>query len=217
MIRLPLQQSYLWRMSMSKKTIFYIIFFSVLVVGFYMVMSFMIPDFSKPKLIPISTVQPFQFTNQDGQAVTQKDVYGKVYVVDYFFTTCKGICPKMKTQLKRVYEKFNNEKDFLILSHTCDPGTDSVQTLRDYSTRMGVDTKKWIFLTGRKDSLYNMARFSYKIDDPANNLKNEDEDFMHTQFFALVDREGNVRKIYDGIAPAEVSSMMKDITRLLKE
>lgn len=217
MIRLPLQQSYLWRMSMSKKTIFYIIFFSVLVVGFYMVMSFMIPDFSKPKLIPISTVQPFQFTNQDGQAVTQKDVYGKVYVVDYFFTTCKGICPKMKTQLKRVYEKFNNEKDFLILSHTCDPGTDSVQTLRDYSTRMGVDTKKWIFLTGRKDSLYNMARFSYKIDDPANNLKNADEDFMHTQFFALVDREGNVRKIYDGIVPAEVSSMMKDITRLLKE
>ena len=202
---------------MKKKTIFYIAFFTVLVVGFYVTMSFIVPGFTKAKLIPISKVQPFSFTDQDGNTITNKEVRGTVYVAEYFFTTCKGICPKMTDQLVRVYDQFKNEPDFRILSHTCDPGTDSAARLKEYAQKLSIDTKKWIFLTGRKDSLYNMARFSYMIDDPANNLKSTEEDFLHTQFFALVDKKGNVRKIYDGIKQGEVDMMMRDISKLLKE
>jgi protein SCO1/2 len=202
---------------MSKKTIFFIGFFIVLIIGFYVAMSKFIPDFNKSKLEPIGRVLPFSFTTQDGKLFTEKDVEGKVFVTEYFFTTCKSICPRMNANMKVVYEKFKNENDFLILSHTCDPQTDSAATLKKYADSMGVETSKWIFLTGRKDSLYKQARYSYKIDDPNNNLKSIDEDFLHSQFFALVDKEGRVKKIYDGIKPSEVDEMMKDIELLLKE
>lgn len=118
--------------------------------------------------------------------------------------------------MKLVYEKFKNENDFLILSHTCDPEKDSVATMKKYADSMGVDTRHWIFLTGRKDSLYTTARISYTIDDPANNLKSIDDDFLHTQFWALVDRNGDVRKIYDGLKGSEVRQLIKDAERLLK-
>jgi len=202
---------------MSKKGLLYIIFFSVLAVGFYFVLTSLVPEFNKKKFSPISYVRPFSFSNQDGKTITEKDVAGKIYVAEYFFTTCKGICPRMNNYLKQVYEKFKNEKDFLILSHTCDPEQDSVQQLKKYSDSLGVNTKKWMFLTGRKDSLYTMARISYTIDDPANNLKSIEDDFLHTQFWALVNKQGDVVKIYDGIKESEVKLLIKDISRLLKE
>jgi len=184
---------------MSKKKLFYIGFFVVLAVGFYYVLTLIIPGYDQKKVVPISFVRPFSFINQDGQKVTEKDVAGKVYVAGYFFTTCKSICPPMNNNLKMVYEALKGEKDFLILSHTCDPGTDSVAQLKKFSDSMGVDTKRWIFLTGRKDSLYNTARVSYTIDDPANNLKSIDYQFIQSQFWALVDNNGDVSKIYDGL------------------
>jgi protein SCO1 len=202
---------------MSRKSILYTAFFTVLVILFYLVMTRLNPDFGKARFAPISTVMPFSFINQDGMPVTEKYAEGKVFVAAYFFTTCKSICPRMNGNLKKVYEKFKDEKDFLILSHTCDPETDSAARLKRYADSMGVNTRQWVFLTGRKDSLYKQARYSYKIDDPNNNLKNADEDFLHTQFFALVDKKGNVKKIYDGLLPVELDEMNNDIVRLLKE
>jgi protein SCO1 len=202
---------------MSKKTVFYIVFFSVLIVGFYFVLTSLVPEFGKKKIPPISYVRPFSFINQDGKTITDKDVAGKVYVAEYFFTTCKGICPRMNNNMKEVYEKFKNENDFLILSHTCDPEQDSAAQLKKYSDSLGVNTSRWMFLTGRKDSLYTMARISYTIDDPANNLKNIDDDFLHTQFWALVDRNGDVRKIYDGLKQNEIKELINDIKKMLKE
>lgn len=202
---------------MSKKKLFYLSFFVVLAVGFYYALTLLIPDFAKRKVAPISFIRPFAFTNQDGKTITEKDVAGKVYVAEYFFTTCKTICPIMNTYMKRVDEAFKNEKDFLILSHTCDPRIDTVAQLKKYADSLGVNTNKWFFLTGRKDSLYTMARVSYTIDDPANNLKSIDDDFLHTQFWALVDKNGDVRKIYDGIKESEVEDLIKDAKRLLKE
>ena len=202
--------------TMSKKTIFYISFFILLFLGFYFVLTLVIPGFGKKKIPAVSYIQPFQFTNQDGQTVTEKDVAGKVFVAEYFFTTCKGICPRMNGNMKKVYNKFKDEPDFLILAHTSDPETDSVAQLKIFSQALGVNTSKWMFLTGRKDSLYNMARVSYTIDDPANNLKSIEDDFLHTQFWALVDRNGDVRKIYDGLKDAEVNLIIKDIEKLLK-
>ena len=196
---------------MSKKALIYMGFFAGLIVIFYLVVS---PWIKRNDTI--SQVQPFCFINQDGKPVTDKDVEGKVYVAEYFFTTCPGICPTLNTNMKRVYEKFKDNKDFLILSHTSDPERDSVQTLKKYADSLGVNTGKWIFLTGRKDSLYTTARISYTIDDPANNLKKIEDDFLHTQFWALVNRKGEVKKVYDGLKESEINAMIKEIDKMLK-
>jgi protein SCO1/2 len=197
-------------MLMSKNRLFYILFFVVLVAVFYVVVQRWIKVNDT-----ISVVQPFKFINQDGQIVTEKDMAGKIYVAEYFFTTCTGICPDMNKNLKKVYDEFRDEKDFYIISHTSQPEVDSAAKLKQFAENMGVDTRKWIFLTGRKDSLYNMARVSYTIDDPVNNLKNIEEDFLHTQFWALVDREGKVKKVYDGLEESEVKAMIRQIKRML--
>ena len=202
---------------MSRKAVFYIVFFIILVIGFYFTMSQLVPGFGKSKLGPIGRVLPFSFTNQDGETVTENDVTGKVFVAEYFFTTCKSICPIMNGNMRIVYDRFKNEKDFLILSHTSDPKNDSVPALKKYADSLKVDTHKWIFLTGFKDSLYKQARYSYKIDDPNNNPINSDEDFIHSQFFSLVDKKGVVRNIYEGTQKGEVERMMKEIEQLLKE
>jgi len=202
---------------MRKKTVFFIVFFFLLVIGFYYTMSQLIPGFGKSKLPPIGRVLPFAFTNQDGKKVTEQDVAGKVFVAEYFFTTCKSICPIMNTNMKIVYERFKNENDFLILAHTCDPGTDSVERLKKYADSLNVDTDKWIFLTGTKDSLYRQARHSYKIDDPNNNPLSNEVDFLHSQFFSLVDKKGNVRSIYEGNERKDVERMINEIEVLLKE
>ncbi|TMI65342.1 MAG: SCO family protein [Bacteroidetes bacterium] len=203
-------------MSISKKT-FYILFFSGLIVAFYFIITSLVPEFKRSKLTPISRAKPFFFTNQEGKQVTEKDVAGKVFVASYFFTTCRGICPEMNGNLKKVYERFKGEKDFLILSHTSDPEVDSVPRIKRYADSIGADPANWIFLTGRKDSLYNMARFAYAVDDPANNLKSIDDDFLHTQFWALVNKRGEVFKIYDGLKMDEVNSLIRDIEKTLKD
>ena len=202
---------------MSTKTKLYLLFFTVLLLTFYYFV-FRGTDNWKVKMPILSYVQPFSFTNQDGAAVTDKNLLNKITVVEYFFTTCKGICPKLNTNMKQVYEIYKNEPDFQILSHTCNPDTDSVSVLKHYSDSLQVNTKKWIFLTGRKDSLYQMARGSYLLDDPKNNVEKIEDQFIHTQFFALVDRQGKVRgKIYDGLKMLEVEQLKQDISKLLKE
>lgn len=202
---------------MSKKSWINIGFFTGLVLVFYFVLTALIPDFGKKKIPPISYVRPFSFINQDKKIFTEKDVEGKVYVAEYFFTTCKGICPIMNGNMRKVYEKFKDENNFLILSHTSDPETDSAARLRFFADTMKVNTSRWVFLTGRKDSLYNMARVSYIIDDKENNLTDIKKDFLHTQFWALVDKNGEVRKVYDGLKESEVEVLISDIKKLLKE
>ena len=202
---------------MTKKRVFYFIFFSILVVGFYFTMTSLIPQLAKPVIPPIGTVKEFSFTNQDGVKVTEKDMANKVTVVEFFFTTCKGICPRMNKNLRTIYDQFKTENDFLILSHTCDPAIDTVAQLKKYADSMAVDTKKWMFLTGSKDSLYHMARHSYKIDDPKNDLNSIEDDFLHTQFMAIVNKKGDIVKIYDGLKKDEIKEMKSEIENLLKK
>ncbi|HJU45139.1 MAG TPA: SCO family protein [Chitinophagaceae bacterium] len=202
---------------MNRKALFYVLFFCGLVIVFYFALTRFIPGFGEVKLPVISYVRPFSFSNQDGRTVTERSVAGKVYVAEYFFTTCKGICPKMNTNMKKVYDEFKNEKDFLILSHTVDPETDSVGRMKRYADSLGADPQKWYFLTGRKDSLYKAARNSYLLDDPKNNNSAIEEQFIHTQFFALVDKTGQVRKIYDGLKKEELQELSADIKKLLNE
>jgi protein SCO1/2 len=202
----------------KKKVIFLLLgFFILLVVGFYFALGQIIPGFGEPVLPVLSHVPAFSFNDQEGRPVTNRDVAGKVYVAEYFFTTCKGICPKLNTQLKDVARDFAGNPDFRILSYTVDPETDSVGRMKVYADSLGADPQRWFFLTGRKDSLYHLARNGYLLDDPKNNAMNIDEQFLHTQFFALVDKGGNVRKIYDGLKKDELAEMEKDIRTLLKE
>lgn len=202
---------------MNKKLVFYIIFFGLLITGFLFGLTKLIPGFGDVKLPVLSYVQPFGFTDQEGNRITEKDINGKVYVAEYFFTTCKGICPKMNINMKKIAESFNREEHFVILSHTVDPDVDSVGRLKKYADSLGIHPGQWHLLTGRKDSLYRAARLSYLLDDPKNNSVKIEDQFLHTQYFALVDKKGRVRKIYDGLKKDEIAELTKDISQLLKE
>lgn len=161
------------------------------------------------------TVKPFLFIDQHNEKVTEETVRGKIYVTDFFFTTCQSICPVMSNQLERVYEKFRNNKEVLILSHTVAPEEDSVSVLMDYAKLHGVKDKQWLFVTGEKKHLYDMARQSYLLNDEHGN--GDDEDFIHTQNFALVDKERRLRGFYDGTDSLEVSRLITDMELLLEE
>jgi protein SCO1/2 len=191
-------------------------FFILLFIGFYFALTRLIPGFGSPVLPVLSQVPPFSFDNQEGKMITDRDLAGKVYVAEYFFTTCRGICPKMNVNMKKVSEDYENEANFRILSYTVDPETDSVGRMKHYADSLGADPQRWWFLTGRKDSLYHLARSGYLLDDPKNNATNINEQFIHTQFLALVDKNGRVRKIYDGLKKDELDELEKDITGLLK-
>jgi protein SCO1 len=202
---------------MSKKIIGYTMFF-ILLTGAFFYFVFAGTDNWKAKIPTVSYVKPFSFINQDGKTVTEEDLKGKVTVVEYFFTTCKGICPRMNGSLKKVYEQYKDEPDFLILAHTVQPEIDSVPRLKFYADSMKIDTKKWILVTGRKDSLYKAARGSYLLDDPQNNVEKIEDQFIHTQFLALVDKSGNVRGgVYDALKEEEIKKLEKDIKILLNE
>jgi protein SCO1/2 len=200
---------------MGRKTWLYLGVFALILTGFYGGLM-LTTDFLGEKLPVLSTVRPFKFERQDGKWITERDALGKVVVVEYFFTTCKGICPKMNRNMQEVYRAFKGKSDFLILSHTVDPETDSVVRLRQYADSMGADIKDWWFLTGPKAALYKTARESYLLDSQENSSKNISDQFIHTQFFALVDRKGQVRGIYDGLKKEEVDQMTKDLSMLLE-
>jgi protein SCO1/2 len=205
---------------MKKKIFFYVGFFVVLITAFFFFL-FSGTDYYKVKLPVINYVQNFSFTSQDGKTVNEHDVDGKVYVADYFFTTCKGICPKMNANLAAIFEKFRDDSDFAIVSHTSLPETDTVPLLKAYEEKMiGKNPQfaaKWYFVTGTKDSLYKMARQSYLLDNDKNNSINIKDHFIHTQFFALVDKQRRVRGIYDGLKEDELQRLQEDIEKLLQE
>ena len=202
---------------MNKKALFYVAFFVLLVSSFLYALTRLIPGFGEVRLPVLSYVQPFCFTNQEGRKITEKDIGGKVYIAEYFFTTCKGICPKMNTNMKKIYDVFDDERQFMILSHTVDPDVDSVGRLKRYADSLKINSEKWLFLTGKKDSLYRAARVSYLLDDPHNNNIEIENQFLHTQFFALVDKIGRVRKVYDGLKKDEIKELIGDVKTLLIE
>ncbi|MEP6594964.1 MAG: SCO family protein [Ginsengibacter sp.] len=205
---------------MKRKYWVYVGSFIVLLGIFYLLL-FAGTDYYKVKLPVLSYVKDFSFTDQNGKQISERNVDGKVYVVEYFFTTCKGICPKMNANMKKIYDKFKDESGFIILSHTCMPETDSVPLLKAYEQKMistnNQQTPNWYFVTGSKDSLYRMARESYLLDNEKNNSLNIAEQFIHTQFFALIDKQRRLRGIYDGLKDDELSKLSTDIKELLKE
>lgn len=155
------------------------------------------------------TIKPFAFVNQDSALITNASFEGKIYVSDFFFTTCPSICPLMKVQMLRVYEKYENNSTVGFLSHTIDPKYDNVTVLKDYAQRLDVKTNKWHFVTGNKDSIYNIAQTSYYIG------VRDDASFEHSGKFVLVDSKKRIRGVYDGTDSEAVDKLLKDIDVLL--
>ncbi len=227
---------------MKNKLWIYLGFFAVLLGVFYLFF-FRDYDFSASRLGVINPLVPaFTFVDQDGKTLTQADTDDKVYVAEYFFTTCKGICPKMNANMRRIFDLQKDNPKFMIISHTCMPEVDSMPVLKAYEQKMinsllvkngdgsyklnqlqgaadvKPDNKNWHFVTGDKKQLYDMARLGYMIDNgKPDSLQRIEDEFIHTQFFALVDKYRRVRGIYDGLKEDEIQKLIIDINGLLKE
>lgn len=208
-------------MKINKTAIFLIAFFLILGTLFVW---FSVGQYkNQPEPLPVlgppgHRVTDFAFTDQEGRTITKADVDGKVYIVEYFFTTCKGICPKMNENMSKVYEAYRGNSDVKILSHTVDPYKDTVAAMKAYSLRFDADPEQWHFLTGDKRKLYDAARFNFLVtaaDDTT--LVDISSDFIHTDRFILVDRDSYIRGQYEGTDSVEVKQLIKDIDILLKE
>ena len=161
------------------------------------------------------TIADFSFINQNGKTITQKDYEGKIYVADFFFTTCGSICPKMTTNLSDIQKAFANNPKVKLLSHTVFPETDSVPVLKAYAKKHNVNDNKWNLVTGDKKEIYTMARKSYlavKLGKPS-----ELYDMVHTENFVLVDTKRRVRGFYDGTNKDDMKRLIEDITFLANE
>lgn len=162
------------------------------------------------------SIPPFRFINQNGEAINEKTYEGKIYVADYFFTTCQSICPKMATELQRVQDKFAYTKGLVqILSHTVNPENDSVPVLKAYSEMVHADNSMWNFVTGDKKQLYDLARQGYLLN--AMEGDGGPDDFIHSELFVLVDKEKHIRGIYDGTNIKAVNDLLDDIKVLMAE
>jgi protein SCO1/2 len=160
-------------------------------------------------------IPDFKFLNQDSLWISEKDMAGKIYVADFFFTTCPTICPKMKTQLLRIYDKFAEDDRVRILSHTIDPEYDGVRVLKEYAKKLNISSPRWNLLTGKKSDIYRLGEKSYMV--TAQEDANEVGGFVHSGAFILVDQDRHVRGIYDGTKEEDVNHLMEDIGWLLKE
>lgn len=161
----------------------------------------------------------FSFTNQDSSLIGLKDVKGKVFVAEYFFTTCQTICPRMNDQMQRIQQAFKYENNFKILSFTVNPEVDSVEQLKRYASGHKAISGKWHFLTGKKTKLYEAARkyFFLLKKSEVENQGDVGTDFIHTNNFVLIDKEQRIRGYYDGTNSKEVDKLIRDAQLILQE
>ena len=161
------------------------------------------------------SIADFAFVNQVGDTIRKEDMAGKVYVADFFFTTCPTICPVMKKEMLRVYEQFKGEPNFRILSHSIDPTHDTQAVLKDYAEKLGVpDAATWNFLTGDQEKIFEIGQTSYLTTAMTDDM--EPGGFLHSGAFLLVDQQGRIRGVYDGTKTEQVDRLLADIPKLLK-
>ncbi len=156
------------------------------------------------------TIKDFAFWDQDSSLITNTTFENKIYVSDFFFTSCPSICPVMKVQMLRIYEKYKDNPNVGILSHTIDPEYDNIKVLKEYASRLDVKSDKWHFVTGIKDSIYSIAQTSYYIG------VRDDGSFEHSGKFVLVDTHRRIRGIYDGTDEEAVDKLLNEMDLLLQ-
>ncbi len=213
----------------SRNTLLFLLVFSVIVIPIFY---FLVKSDNKlpiynpadvnPRLVHNSirnktknhTVGDFKLINQNGETITNKDYENKIYVADFFFASCKGICIPMAYNMSELQEYFKNDDDIMLLSHSVTPKIDSVAVLREYANNKGIIDGKWNVTTGSKKHIYNLARKSYfAVLDEGNG---DEDDFIHTENFVLIDKERRIRGIYDGTEKENMQKIIEDIL-LLKE
>ena len=213
---------------MEKKNYSYIgISFIILLFGIYSIPK-IVASMSSNDLVTIGKAPLFTLTNQDNKPFSNADLKGKVYVLEFFFTSCGSICPKMNKSMLQLQDKFGLNREFAIVSITIDPERDTVEKLKQHMKKLGVSMKNWNMLTGDKDYIYNLANKGFNL-FAGENPKLEDK-FEHSGLFALIDKEGNIRSrtikqgefenplvYYDALAPKGMRMIKEDIKKLLDE
>lgn len=171
---------------------------------------------SDPSLDSFHKISPFELFNQEGELVTQKTFSDKIYVTDFFFTICPGICPKMMSNMMDLQEAFLNDDEVLLLSHSVTPERDSVPVLKKYAEDKGILSKKWHLVTGTQEEIYKLGRKDYFVEEDLG-LEKEIDEFLHTENFVLIDKNSHIRGIYNGLRKASIKRLIEDIKTLKKE
>ena len=161
-------------------------------------------------------IPDFKFVNQLGDTITQDTFKNKIYITDFFFTSCPGICLNMTENMTKVQEVFKNDAEIVLLSHSVTPSIDSVAVLKDYADDHGIIPNKWHLVTGDKNEIYNLGRNHYFVENDLGVLK-DINDFLHTENFLLVDKNKHIRGIYNGLNSASITQLITDVKALKSE
>jgi len=173
-------------------------------------------DVADPNYKKIHTIPAFSFIDQNGNTLNEKNVEGKIYVSNFFFTKCRSICPKMTSHMFLLQEYYKKDNAIFLLSHSVTPESDSVATLKAYSELNKVDYNKWRLLTGSKKEIYSLARQQYFAGDSIG-VYQSDKDFLHTENFILIDKHRRIRGVYNGTLLVEIDRIKEDIEILKHE
>lgn len=177
--------------------------------------NFKLVDSSLQHIKKFHKISNFNLVNQNGNNISQEFYHNKIYVADFFFTTCPSICPIMTNNMLKVQEKIKNDPNVLIVSFSVDPKTDSVAQLKKYAKEKGVDDLKWNLLTGDKKQIYDLARKSFFVAEI--DKDSDSNDIIHTENFVLVDPDKRIRGFYDGTNMDEIKNLISDLSLLKGE
>ena len=158
-------------------------------------------------------IPDFKLVNQLGDTITEKTFDGKIYITDFFFTSCPGICPQMSQSMLKLQEEFRNDDSILFLSHSVTPSIDSVSVLKTYADKLGVIPNKWHLVTGDKTEIYNLGRNDYFVENDLG-IPKDINDFLHSENFLLIDKNKHIRGIYNGLNRASMAQLVIDIKAL---
>lgn len=161
-------------------------------------------------------IPDFKLVNQLGDTLTQQNFDNKIYITDFFFTSCPGICPQMTNSMVALQEKFKNDPNILFLSHSVTPTIDTVEELAKYAKRFGVISNKWHLVTGDKTEIYNLGRNEYFVENDLG-IPKDINDFLHSENFLLIDKNKHIRGIYNGLNRASMAQLVVDVQALEKE
>lgn len=199
--------------------------FIVLIFGIWTVKEIKARYFTKSELLEIGSAPSFTLTNQDNKSISNTDLLNKVYVVEFFFSTCPTICPKMNQNMLQLQKHFSTNDDFGIVSITINPENDTYKVLKEHANHLGVTHKNWHMLTGNKEYIFDLANKGFNLYTAQNNKINGG--FEHSGFFALIDKKGNIRSrkdeygnpqvYYDGLEESGIKQLKEDIQILLEE
>jgi protein SCO1/2 len=181
--------------------------------------NYKLPILGTPTIVGNDTIYPtipaFKLINQDSVEVTNKTFDNKIYIADFIFLSCPTICPKMTGEMMKVYETYKSNPNILFISHTIDPENDTLPRLKNYSDNLGIDSKKWFFVTGNKDSIYSLAENGYF--STAYSDSTAPGGYIHSGGLLLIDKNKHIRGVYDGTDQAETERLISDIKKLLNE